>query len=361
MKKVAIIGTVGVPACYGGYETLVENLLTYKQNDDIEYQVYCSSKVYKNRSKTYKGAKLVYVPFNANGVQAVIYDSISLIHAYFTCNQILSLGTVGCFILPLFKLFSRKKIFINLDGLDNNRAKFNSFSQMMIGAARWLAAKFATTCISDNQGIKDYAKEVYKRDSVLIEYGGDNATRVENNEKLQSKYGLTPQGYCFKVARIEPENNIEMILEAFSRIPNEQLVLVGNWNRSEFGRTMRSKYGKFANIKMWDPIYEPEEINLLRSNCKLYIHGHSAGGTNPSLVEAMNLGLCIIAYDVIYNRETTEHKALYFEDVVSLINSVSKLSSSHTQQSAIRDDMKEIATRRYTWKTITNKYELLFS
>jgi len=361
IKKIAIIGTVGVPACYGGYETLVENLLTYKQNEDIEYQAYCSSKVYKDKVKTYKGARLVYVPFNANGVQSVIYDSLSLIHAYFTCDQILSLGTMGCFILPLFKLFSRKKIFINLDGLDNNRAKFNSFSQRMIGAARWLAAKFATTCISDNQGIKDYVRNVYKRDSVLIEYGGDNAVCVENDEKLYNKYGLTPQSYCFKVARIEPENNIEMILEAFSRMPNEQLALVGNWNRSEFGRNMRIKYGKFANIKMWDPIYESEEINLLRSNCKLYIHGHSAGGTNPSLVEAMNLGLCVIAYDVVYNRETTEHKALYFDDVVSLMNAVSKLDSDLTQQSAIRKDMKKIANSRYTWKIIANKYELLFS
>lgn len=361
MKKIAIIGTVGVPACYGGYETLVENLLTYKQDDNIEYQVYCSSKTYKNeRHKTYKGAKLIYVPFNANGVQAVIYDSLSLIHAYFTCDQILSLGTVGCFILPFFKLFSRKKIFINLDGLDNNRAKFNSFSQKMIGAARWLAAKFATICISDNQGIKDYAKEVYKRDSVLIEYGGDNAVPIINDEKLQSKYGLTPQGYCFKVARIEPENNIEMILEAFSCMPNEQLVLVGNWNRSEFGRNMRVKYGEFANIKMWDPIYETEEINLLRSNCKLYIHGHSAGGTNPSLVEAMNLGLCIIAYDVVYNKETTEYKASYFNNVETLQTAVNNLEQQPNLIESIKQEMFEIAKRRYTWKIICDKYESLF-
>lgn len=360
MKNIAIIGTVGVPACYGGYETLVENLLTYKQNKDIEYQVYCSSKVYKDKLDTYKGAKLVYIPFNANGFQSVIYDSISLIHAYFTCDQIVSLGTVGCFILPFFKLFSRKKVFVNLDGLDNNRAKFSSFSQRMIGAARWFAAKFADTCISDNQGIKDYAKEVYKRDSVLIEYGGDNATRVVNDEKLRAKYNLTPQGYCFKVARIEPENNIEMILEAFSRIPKEQLVLVGNWNRSEFGRNMRTKFGKFANIKMLDPIYEPEEINLLRSNCKLYIHGHSAGGTNPSLVEAMNLGLCIIAYDVIYNRETTEYKALYFNDSETLVKNIEHLFSQFNEIVNIKENMCEIAKRRYTWKIICNKYEALF-
>lgn len=362
MKKVAIIGTVGVPACYGGYETLVENLLTYKQNTDIKYQVYCSSKTYKyERPKTYKGAYLKYLPLKANGTQAVIYDSLSLIHAYFTCDIILSLGTVGCFILPILKLFSKKKIIINLDGLDNKREKFKSFTQKMIGVARWLAAKYATVCISDNQGIKDYVKNVYKRDSVLIEYGGDNAKKIVDDDKLKNVYNLLPRSYCFKVARIEPENNIETILEAFSHMPNEQLVIVGNWNRSEFGRNMRIKYKDSCNIRMLDPIYEPQEINLLRSNCKLYIHGHSAGGTNPSLVEAMNLGLCIIAYDVVYNKETTEYKAKYFKNSESLIRCVKDLSHTPKEVLCICDNMIEIAQRRYTWSIVSKKYEDLFS
>lgn len=360
MKKIGIIGTVGVPACYGGYETLVENLLTFKQDKDIIYQVYCSSKSYKTKLKTYKGAKLVYVPFKANGPQSVIYDSLSLIHAYFTCDQILSLGTVGCFILPIFKLFSKKKFVVNLDGLDNKREKFTSFYQKMIGLARKLAAKYATISIADNQGIKDYVREVYKRDSVLIEYGGDNAKKIYDDNKLRDKYNLVKGEYCFKVARIEPENNIEMILKAFSETPNELLVLVGNWNRSDFGCTMRQKYSKFDNIRMLDPIYESEEINLLRTNCKLYIHGHSAGGTNPSLVEAMNLGLCIIAYDVVYNKETTEYKARYFNDVESLKECVTELADDTSLQQNISKTMEEIAQRRYTWEIICAKYEALF-
>ena len=117
-----------------------------------------------------------------------------------------------------------------LDGLDDRRAKFNHFSQRVIGAARRLAAKYADVCISDNQGIKDYAYKVYRRDSELIEYGGDNAFPVEDNEKLWNKYGLIKGQYCFKVARVEPENNIEMILQAFAQLPEEKLVLVGNWS-----------------------------------------------------------------------------------------------------------------------------------
>lgn len=359
--KVAIIGTVGVPACYGGYETLVENLLDYKQNPDLEYRIYCSTKAYKERKKNYKGAKLIYIPFNANGTQAPIYDTISLIHAFFTSDIILSLGTVGSFILPFIKLFSKKKVIFNLDGLDNEREKFNSFSQKVIGYARRIAARHGSICISDNQGIKDYAQRVYNRDSELIEYGGDQAKPINNEKKLTEVYGLKPDKYSFKVARIEPENNIETILQAYSELPTESLVIVGNWNRSDFGRKMRETYSICPNIQLFDPIYEPTEINLLRSNCKLYIHGHSAGGTNPSLVEAMNLGLPIIANGVIYNRETTEHKASYFTDKDSLKARVTELSSDNAKRLQIGSSMFEIAKRRYTWKRIVNLYENLFS
>lgn len=361
--KVAIIGTVGVPACYGGYETLVENLLDYKQNPDLEYQVYCSSKTYKEKTKEYKGAKLKYIPFNANGAQAPIYDTLSLIHAYFSCDQILSLGTVGSFILPFMKLFSKKKVIYNLDGLDNQRAKFSSFPKKIIGKARQIAAKYGDICISDNQGIKDYALRVYKRDSELIEYGGDQAKPVKDNHKLKDKYGLDKDSYSFKVARIEPENNIETILKAYSELQDERLVIVGNWGKSEFGRKMKEEYAKYSNITLLDPIYEPDEINLLRSNCKLYIHGHSAGGTNPSLVEAMNLGLPIVANGVVYNRETTEHQAAYFDDMdnESLKNTVMNVLADDSKRKEMAMKMLEIGKRRYTWKRVTGLYENLFS
>lgn len=358
--KVAIIGTVGVPACYGGYETLVENLLTYKENDEIEYIVYCSSKAYKEKLDSYKGAKLIYVPLNANGAQALVYDWISTLLAYPKVDIILSLGTAIGYLLPFSKLFSSVKIIANLDGLDNKRAKFSTFPRLIISGGRKLTSKYADICVSDNQGIKENVLDLYNRDSELIEYGGDNATVIQHDEKLKSKYGLTPDEYIFKVARIEPENNIEIILEAFSKIPSENLIIVGNWDKSDFGKNMRKKYEDYTNIKMLDPIYEPEEINLLRSNCKLYIHGHSAGGTNPSLVEAMNLGLPIIAYDVVYNRETTENKARYFNSVETLTNQIIDLCKYNNNRLAIAKSMSEIGKKRYTWKRIANLYENLF-
>lgn len=357
--KVAIIGTVGVPAQYGGYETLVENLLSNKENKAIEYHVYCSGKTYKQKLKYYKGATLYYLPLHANGWQSFFYDSLSLIHAYFTADVILSLGTVGCFILPICKLFSKKKVIVNLDGLDHTRAKWNHSIKLVLSIIRKLAANWASIRIADNEIIQQYIKEVYKKDSVLIEYGGDQAKPVHDYNKLSTKYGLIPKTYSFKVARIEPENNIEMILEAYSMMPNELLVIVGNWDKNQFGQNLRKKYQAYTNIKMLDPIYEQTELNLLRSNCKLYIHGHSVGGTNPSLVEAMCLRLPILSYDVNYNRATTENQAIYFHDTQSLIDNVQK------SQQQILDNLSakmfEIANRRYRWSIICTKYEQLYN
>ncbi len=357
MKIVGIISTVGVPACYGGYETLVENLLTYKQNEDIKYQVYCSYSSYKEKLPEYKSAKLVYLPLKANGPMGILYDSLSLFHAYLTCDVIMSLGTVGCFWLPLLKLFSSKKIIVNLDGLDDKREKWNKFARLVIGNARNVAAKYSNVIVADNLEIQKYIKKKYNKSSELIEYGGDNA-HYYYDERALKKYGLEKRKYAFKVARIEPENKIDVILEAFSKLLEYKMVLVGNWNKSEYGRNTRSKYEKYPNLLLLDPIYNSNEINLLRSNCDIYIHGHSAGGTNPSLVEAMYLSLPIIATDVEYNRATTENQALYFnssEDLQQVVRNI----TDETKKS-LAEKMKEIADRRYLWKIIACKYESLY-
>ncbi len=360
--KVAIIGTVGVPANYGGFETLVENLLSYKSNDQIQYTVYCSSKRYKKKLNTYKGAKLEYISFDANGKQAFIYDSISLLKAIRKHDVILSLGAACAPVLPIVKRLTKKKIIINLDGIDTKRAKFTPLIRKILNTVRQIAAKYATVCVSDNEGIRKYVMETYRRESELIEYGGDNAEIINNkNHALENLYGLEPLDYSFKVARIEAENNIEMILKAFSETPDEKLVIVGNWNKSEFGIKMKQLYTNYSNILLLDPIYDGQQLNLLRSNCKYYIHGHSVGGTNPSLVEAMNLGLAIIAFDCIFNRETTENKALYFSDSQSLKKNISKLNNDKDCLANIKRDMYEIAKRRYTWNIITRKYENLYT
>ena len=351
--RVAIIGTVGVPANYGGYETMVDNMLDYAP-DDIEYTVYCSKPAYKEKLKEYKGAKLKYFPFKANGAQALIYDALCTFHAWFHCDVILALGNSGgTFLYPILRLFKKQFIIHNYDGHETTRNKWGFFVKMLMSRIRKNTIKYSSVHIADNDAIAALLKQNYNIVPVTIEYGGDNVFPVKNDDRLKDVYGLNPQMYYFNVARIEPENNIHLMLEAFSLMPEKTLVLVGNWHKNSYGEDLLKKYEKCGNIKMLNPIYEPKEINLLRSNCKLYIHPHSVGGTNPSLVEAMNLGLPIVAYDVIYNRVTTEESAFYFSDAASLKNVIeTREIDFHT----VALKMKEIADRRYRWQIISEKY-----
>ncbi len=356
MKKVAIVGIVGVPANYGGYETMVDNLLNYTP-EDVEYTVYCSKAAYKGRAKIYKGAKLKYFPFNANGMQALLYDALCTIDAWFHSDTILSLGNSGSYLYPILRLFGKRHIIHNYDGHETNRKKWNPLVKFLMAGLQYLTAKYSEVHIADNDAIAPILKEWYGVNPVVIAYGGDEAFPVKDDTRLMQQYGLTPQGYYFNVARIEPENNIHLMLEAFSALPDKELVLVGNWHKNHYGKNLLKQYAGCPNIKMLSPIYEPKDINLLRSNCKLYIHPHSVGGTNPSLVEAMCLGLPIVAFDVVYNRATTEGRAFYFKDATDLRAVV---ENKEKEYEGVAAQMKEIADRRYRWEIISKKYSDLY-
>ena len=166
------------------------------------------------------------------------------------------------------------------------------------------------------------------------------------------------KSYAISVCRIEPENNTHLVLEAFSRQTKVSLVIVGNWKNSSYGLSLLQKYSSFSNIHLLDPIYNPEKINFLRSNAFLYVHGHSAGGTNPSLVEAMFLGLPIFAYDCVYNKYTTENQCFYWSTADELYSFI--VHHENEKLNHIGKSMKQIAERRYKWERITSKYEKLF-
>lgn len=193
--------------------------------------------------------------------------------------------------------------------------------------------------------------------SRIIEYGGDHVKQVESTKEDHEKYPFLKQPYSVKVCRIEPENNVHLILEAFSKMNDRTLVIVGNWDNSEYGRNLKKTYSGYSTIHLLDPIYDQRTIDLIRGHAILYIHGHSAGGTNPSLVEAMNLNLPVLAYRVSYNKTTTENKASYFSTVEEIVDFMKKLTTQKLKENAT--NMKQIAQRRYKWQIIAHKYNLL--
>jgi len=271
---------------------------------------------------------------------------------------LLVLGVSGCIFLPVVKLFSNKRIIVNLDGLEWRRAKWSGWIKKFLIFSERMAVRYADETITDNAALQTYVLEHYGTESTLIEYGADHVSPVSLSLPAVEQYSFLKNTYAFKVCRIEPENNIHIVLDAFKKLNRLPLVIVGNWSHSTYGRELRAEYEHIPNIYLLDPIYEPSKLNLLRSNCGVYIHGHSAGGTNPSLVEAMYLGLPILAYDAIYNKVTTEYKGAYFHTAEDL--HISLLTYTDQQLHQLGKTMKTIADRRYTWSTIADKYVATF-
>ena len=346
---------MGLPAKYGGFETFVHFLVLHLAQE-FAFTVYCSGPNYRERPRAFLGAQLTYLPFRANGPQSLLFDSLSILHACLFADTLLVLGASGGFMLPLARLLGKKVVF-NQGGLDWQRSKWSPGAQRLLKLLERLAILGTTVLVSDNQGIVDYFHEAYGRDSHLIEYGGDQISKPALTDAFLEQYPFARKPYAFAVARIQPDNNIEMILEGFSLAPEHPLIFIGNWAGSTFGVAIKRKYSGLPHIHLLEAIYDPEILNSFRGYCSVYVHGHSAGGTNPSLVEAMHLGLPVAAFDVVYNRATTEEKALYFKNAEGLASLIqgTPLETWGEQRAA----MAEIAERRYKWSVIVGKYSAI--
>lgn len=348
--KISIIGSKGIPASYGGFETLAEYLSVYLVNSGHDVTVFCSGGFKREK---FKGVNLVYLPFKANKFQGIIYDLMSILLSISSQDKIIMLGSPAGPLLGLIPGLRNKLIF-NFGGLDFKRNKWNRLIQNFISYGKKNALKYSKIVVADNQGIFDYLVKNYTLDIkkiFLIEYGGNHAEFNCKNNFLP--VNMLPENYSLTIARIQKDNNIESIIKSAIKY-KFNAVIIGNWNFETFGRVLKSKYGSHENLFLLDPIYDIETLFHYRKNCSYYIHGHSAGGTNPTLVEAMWLGLNIFAFDNVFNRYTTEANCNYWSnlDELGLLiqDTDNKIISNNSHK------MKSIAQNRYTWNLICEKY-----
>lgn len=354
--KVAIIGAQGIPNNYGGFEALAEYLAKYLSNE-LDLTIFCSSIDLKTNYKFFENAKLRYIHISSHGTKGILYDSLSLLKAIKEYDKILLLGFGGGFIIPLLKKY-RHKIIVNIGGLDWTRSKWSSLTRKAIKKAEKNLMKNADTIVADNIGIQKYISDEYKKKGILIAYGGDQAKKKLPDQQLKNKYSFLSKPYAFCVTRIQPDNNIEMILNAFVDQENLPLVMVGNWDGSKYGKKIKNIFTGLKSLILIDAIYDRSILDVLRSNCKIYIHGHSAGGTNPSLVEAMHLELPILAFASGYNEYTTENKAIYFQNQHELSQIILNINKFNLKK--IGSELTEIAKRKYTWALISQQYKEVF-
>jgi glycosyltransferase involved in cell wall biosynthesis len=357
MKKIAIIGSAGIPPRYGGFETLSGQLAVHLRHK-FRLFVYCSSRLYakEERIDQFETVKSIYLPFKPNGIQSILYDLAAMLHAIRRADVFLILGVSGGVFLPVIRLFFRGRIIVHPDGIEWKRQKWKWYVRKFLKLSEHIAVKNADIVIADNNIIHDYLVEQYAIKPALIEYGGNPVYVDSGNFQLKMEI-VVPESYFLALGRIEPENHPRLILQTFKKLPDKNLVFIGNWENSKFGRRLYEKYNSIENIYLLDPVYDDQLLFNIRSHAQAYIHGHSAGGTNPSLVEAMWHGLPVFAFDVSFNREVTENKAGYFSSKAEL-NSL-LLNTSENLLKEIRGSMSEIAHRRFKWEDIIKKYVLL--
>lgn len=351
---VAVIGIVGLPARYGGFETLADHLVRHL-GASCRMLVYGSSRgVAEPRPPSYRGARLEYIDLHANGWQSIPYDMLAMWRAARRSRCLLVLGVSGCLLLPVLRRWAPAvSIVTNIDGLEWRRRKWGPVARWVLRTSEAFAVRYSDCVIADNEGIREHVRERYGAESVLVPYGGDEPAAAVP-ESLTPVARFAAGRYCVSVCRIEPENNIEEILKGFALAPDHCLVLVGNWQASEYGRGLRQTYGGHPNLQLHDPVYEPGALLRLRREARAYVHGHSAGGTNPSLVEAMGAGLPVLAFDVNYNRHTMGGEGRYWRSPQDLARLLHETSDADLACEGRR--LKALADRHYTWRGVCDQY-----
>lgn len=360
-KRLALIGTNGIPANYGGAEALYENL-TKELSSVYDITVYCSNRQPKKEiGDTYLGAKLKYYPMSANGWQAIPYDIISILHAARHSDILYIFGATAIWVISILRFFGfKKKVYLNNGGL--NEWEREKDPPIIRKYSKWnrRVTKGKIEHIVDNELYVKSLKDTFGiENTTVIRYGGDQAVPVRPNDELLKKYPFLNEDYYVGVARAQVDNNVHIVLEAFANMPDKKLVFVSNFKVSQYGKDLYEKYKDgYSNIILIPGLYDKRELNAVRSNGVAYIHSHSRCGTPPSLCEAMNLGLPIISFDCEVNHEVTQEHAFFFKDADELIDIVENKTKKDLKD--IAEQSYKLAKKELTWKHIADQYKELF-
>ena len=353
--KIAILGSRGIPNHYGGFEQLAQFLSQGLVEKGWDVTVYNSHR-HPYKEKKWNEVSIVHC-YDAEHWMGTagqfIYDLNCIRHARKQgCDIVLFLGYTSSSIWR--RWFPKKSIIIsNMDGLEWKRSKYSGIVKRFLAHAEKLAVRYSDHLIGDSPVIRDYLKDKYQVDSCFIPYGAEQVAPL--NEERLSMFNLTANEYFMLMARMEPENNIDMILDGFCRSKTEnKFLVIGNADNS-YGKKMKEKYSADKRIVFAGAIYDPESVHLLRMYCSLYFHGHSVGGTNPSLLEAMADKAPIVAHDNPFNRAVLQQDAAYFrstEEVLSIINDP-LIPEQETKM--VENNLSKINSK-YNWPMIINEY-----
>lgn len=385
-KHVFIIGSKGIPARYGGYETFVEQLTRQQQDQSIKYHVACKVTKWQQKNKRFRhnGADCfnVYVP-QIGAAQAIYYDIVS----FKKCLRYVKEHNIekpvfyilACRIGPFMHLLAQKahkiggKVFLNPDGHEWLRAKWSCPVRKYWKFSERLMVKNSDLIICDSKNIEKYIKDSYidfRPETIYIAYGANvyKSKMKDEDNKLQGwfhRFGIQANNYYLIVGRFVPENNYEtMISEFMESKTDKDLVIITNTKGNSFFNYLKEKtnFDKDQRIKFVGTVYDPQLLKKIRELAFAYLHGHSVGGTNPSLLEALASTKLNLLYDVGFNREVAQNSAKYWNktshNLARLINTCDSFSQDKINNigSMARDEV----INNFLWKDIIFRYERRF-
>ena len=355
-----ILGTRGIPAAHGGFETFAERLALFLVARGWSVTVYCQKDVAEVADRItvdrYGDIERIMVEVAAPGPRGTLeFDWHSTLDAARRPGVCLVLGYNSAVMLPVLRLFGRK-IVTNMDGIEWQRPKWSLPVRAWFFANEWIAAWSSHRLVADHPGIADHlATRRPRAATVMIPYGADPI--LEAPEAPIRALGLAPDRYLVSIARIEPDNNIALLVEAFSRRPRGlKLVVLGALDESRpYHRAVKAAAG--PEVVFTGGIYVPETLRALRFHARAYLHGHTVGGTNPSLVEALWAGNAIIAHDNPFNRWTAGDAGLFFRTIDDCERLIGEVLEHDDLVARLRAAARRQAAAEFEWDRILKSYE----
>ncbi|HFU4561128.1 TPA: beta 1-4 rhamnosyltransferase Cps2T [Streptococcus suis] len=380
MKHVFIIGSRGLPAKYGGFETFVQQLVSHQKSEKICYHVACLSDTSHRQHSTYLGADCFTInPPKLGPARVIAYDMMAITYALKIIKEqqikrpiFYILGnTIGGFIVPFAKHIHSVggTLFVNPDGLEWKRAKWAKPVQRYLKFSEKMMVRYADLIIADNEGIEDYIQSEYSATNTrFIAYGTDLSPTKLTKESEQvrqyfTNWGIREKEFYLIIGRFVPENNYLAAIKEFMKSDTKRdLVIVANHEGSAYFQKLKDETGFISDkrIKFVGTVYDQELLKYLRQECRAYIHGHEVGGTNPSLLEALAQTNENLVLGVDFNRKVALEGAHYWSkesgNLSQLINQIDKQMEAEDLGNIAKKHMHE----SYTWRKIVQEYEELF-
>ena len=357
--KIAILGTRGIPANYGGFETFAEQLGTRLVERGHQVTVYGRKHYSTTDRRFYRGVELVTLPtIRHKYFDTIIHTFLSVLHASPRKYDIILICNAANSIFSFIPRLFGTPTLVNVDGLERKRKKWNWVGQTYYLLSEWLSTFLPTAIVTDAKVIQDYYATRYNKESAMIAYGAEVARRAEP-EKL-SRFGLNPNDYVLYVSRLEPENNAHLVIEAYEKVKTDKpLVIVGGAPYAE-EYIAQLKSTRDPRVKFLGFVFG-EDYRALQQNAYCYVHATEVGGTHPALIEAMGAGNCALTLNTPENREVINGAGIVYDSVSDLTAKLQHVIDHSEMIGEYRRRSMDRVLELYDWEQITGQYAELLS